>query len=183
MFRSTVTALALSAAAATGAIAQDNPTVGGAPMMADMNIVENAMNSPVHTVLVGLVSAAGLAETLQGDGPFTVFAPTDQAFAPIGQETVDTLLMPENQEMLQDILLCHVVGAEATSTAIVGMIEDDGGRHPVETLGSCTLTAYMEDGMVMLEDENGNVATVTTADVMQSNGVIHVIDTVMMPAM
>lgn len=175
----TAAALALCA----GAAFAENPMVGGAAMMADMNIVENAMNSADHTTLVAAVQAAGLAETLMGEGPFTVFAPTNEAFAALPAGTVDTLLMPENKEALTHVLLCHVVGAEAFSTDIVGMIEADGGSHQVETLGGCMLTAAMQDGMVTLTDEQGRTATVTIADVDQSNGVIHVIDSVLLPAM
>lgn len=170
---------------ATGAFAAGhatNPMVGGAEMKPTMNIVENAMNSPIHTTLVAAVGAAGLVDTLQGDGPFTVFAPTDDAFAKLPAGSVDQLLEPQNSDRLVQVLTCHVVATNALSDAIQGMIADDGGRHPVETLGGCTLQASMENGMIMLEDEQGQVATVTIADVVQSNGVIHVIDTVMLPA-
>jgi len=164
------------------ATAQDNPMVGGAAMFAERNIVENAVNSADHTTLVAAVKAAGLVETLQGEGPFTVFAPTNAAFDKLPDGTVETLLMEENRDQLADVLKCHVVGAEAMSGAIVGMVDDDGGAHPVPTLGSCTLTATYEGDTIMLEDENGTMATVTIADVKQSNGVIHVIDAVMTPA-
>ncbi len=160
-----------------------NPEVGGAPMYENKNIVENAVNSADHTTLVAAVQAAGLVETLQGEGPFTVFAPTNAAFEKLPAGTVENLLKPENKEMLTQILTCHVVAANALSTAISGMIADDGGAHPVPTVGGCTLTATQADGKIMLEDENGNVATVTIADVVQSNGVIHVIDTVLLPKM
>jgi uncharacterized surface protein with fasciclin (FAS1) repeats len=123
-------------------------------------------------------------ETLQGEGPFTVFAPTNEAFAALPEGTVDTLLLPENKEMLTQVLTCHVVGAEVFSDAIGTMISDDGGSHQVETLGGCMLTAAMNeagDG-ITLTDENGTVANVTIADVDQSNGVIHVIDAVLTPA-
>ena len=176
-------ALACGTSLAMPALAQDaNPEVGGAAMMADMNIIENASNSPIHTTLVAAVQAAGLVETLQGEGPFTVFAPTDEAFAALPEGTVETLLQPENLEQLQKVLTCHVVAANAMSDAIGGMIADDGGRHPVETVGGCTLTAFMEGDQIKLEDETGGVATVTIADVRQSNGVIHVIDAVLLPA-
>ena len=159
-----------------------NPTVGGAEMLAERNIIENAVNSPIHTTLVAAVQAAGLVETLQGDGPFTVFAPTDTAFAALPGGTVDTLLQPENTDALTEVLTCHVVGANAMSDAIGGMIADDGDTHPVETLGGCVLMARMSGDMITLTDEQGRTATVTTVDVRQSNGVIHVIDTVMLPA-
>ncbi|MBV0914196.1 fasciclin domain-containing protein [Rhodobacteraceae bacterium ASV31] len=177
------TAFALSAGLANAAAHEAaNPMVGGAEMFADRNIIENAVNSPIHTTLVAAVQAAGLVETLQGEGPFTVFAPTDDAFGKLPDGTVETLVMPENKDMLTEILTCHVIGAAAMSDAIGGMIADDNGAHPVETLGGCTLTARMDGDMITLTDEQGNVATVTTADVKQSNGVIHVIDTVMLPA-
>jgi uncharacterized surface protein with fasciclin (FAS1) repeats len=160
----------------------ENPEVGGAAMFEDKNIVENAVNSADHTTLVAAVTAAGLAETLMGDGPFTVFAPTNDAFAKLPAGTVDTLLLPENKDTLVKILTCHVVGKAVLAEALQGMIADDGGKHPVPTLGGCTLQATYADGAMQLTDEAGNVATVTIADVIQSNGVIHVIDTVMLPA-
>jgi uncharacterized surface protein with fasciclin (FAS1) repeats len=169
--------------AALPALAQDNPMVGGAPMYADKNIVENAVNSADHTTLVAAVQAAGLVETLSGEGPFTVFAPTNDAFAALPEGTVETLLMPENKDMLVKILTCHVVATNALSDAIMGMIADDGGAHPVPTVGGCTLSAEMNGDMITLTDEQGGVATVTIADVVQSNGVIHVIDRVLLPAM
>jgi uncharacterized surface protein with fasciclin (FAS1) repeats len=175
-----LTATMLSAPAIV--FAQDNPMVGGAEMFANMNIVENAVNSADHTTLVAAVQAAGLVETLSSEGPFTVFAPTNAAFAKLPEGTVKTLLMPENKDALTEILTCHVVGANAMSDAIMGMIADDNGAHPVPTLGGCTLMAKMDGDNITLTDEQGNVATVTIADVQQSNGVIHVIDTVMLPA-
>ncbi|WP_295044903.1 fasciclin domain-containing protein [uncultured Paracoccus sp.] len=170
------------ALATTGAVlAQDNPMVGGAAMFADKNIVENAVNSADHTTLVAAVQAAGLAETLQGAGPFTVFAPTNAAFEALPAGTVETLLKPENKEMLVKILTCHVVGAKAMAADVQKMVMDDGGKHVIETLGGCKITAEAKDGMVTLTDETGGVATVTIADVVQSNGVIHVIDKVLLP--
>ena len=162
-------------------MAKENPMVGGAEMFADKNIVENAVNSADHTTLVAAVKAAGLVETLSGEGPFTVFAPTNAAFEKLPDGTVEMLLKPENKETLTTILTCHVVGVEAMSGAIAQMISDDGGIHPVETLGGCMLDAEMDGEALTLTDENGNVATVTIADVDQSNGVIHVIDTVLLP--
>jgi uncharacterized surface protein with fasciclin (FAS1) repeats len=178
-FASLTAAAALFAGAAFAA----NPMVGGAEMFEDKTIVENAANSADHTTLVAAVTAAGLAETLSGEGPFTVFAPTNEAFAKLPAGTVDNLLLPENKEMLTKILTCHVVAADAMSDAITKMVADDGGKHTVTTVGGCDYTAMTKDGMVMLEDGQGNVATVTIADVKQSNGVIHVIDTVLLPAM
>jgi uncharacterized surface protein with fasciclin (FAS1) repeats len=160
-----------------------NPMVGGAPMYAEKNIVENAVNSKDHTTLVAAVKAAGLVETLQSKGPFTVFAPTNEAFAALPAGTVETLLKPENKDKLTKILTCHVVGTEAFSKDIMKMVDADEGAHPVKTVGGCTFTAKYEGGKVMIEDENGNVANVTIADVDQSNGVIHVIDKVLLPKM
>ena len=165
----------------TTAFAADNPMVGGAAMYADKNIVENAVNSADHTTLVAAVQAAGLAETLQGVGPFTVFAPVNAAFEALPDGTVETLLKPENKDALVKVLTCHVVGKAVLADALRGMIDDDGGKHPVPTLGGCTLQASYDGDMMMLEDENGTVANVTIADVMQSNGVIHVIDAVLTP--
>ena len=160
----------------------ENPMVGGAPMYETKNIVENAVNSADHTTLVAAVKAAGLVETLSGEGPFTVFAPTNEAFAKLPAGTVDTLLKPENKDQLTKILTCHVVAAKANAEMVKAMIQQDGGKHVIKTVGGCEFTAMSKDGKVMVEDGQGNVATVTIADVMQSNGVIHVIDTVLLPA-
>ena len=156
--------------------------VGGAEMLASRNIVENAVNSADHTTLVAAVQAADLAETLSGAGPFTVFAPTNAAFDRINDDSLAQLMMPENKAQLRQVLTCHVVAADAMSTAIRGMIDDDGGTHPVDTVGGCTLQATYDGDDIMLTDENGRVANVTIADVEQSNGVIHVIDRVLLPA-
>ena len=161
----------------------DNPMVGGAAMYADKNIVENAVNSKDHTTLVAAVKAAGLVETLQGAGPFTVLAPVNAAFDALPAGTVDTLLKPENKDQLVKILTCHVVAAKAMSADITKMVMDDGGAHKVKTVGGCELTLKAADGKVTVTDENGNVANVTIADVEQSNGVIHVIDKVLLPKM
>ncbi len=158
-----------------------NPMVGGAAMLESKNIVENAVNSKDHTTLVAAVKAAGLVDTLEGKGPFTVFAPTNEAFAKLPAGTVDTLLKPENKAKLTKILECHVVKADAMSSMIGKMIKDDKGKHVVKTLGGCMLDAKMKGDSITLTDEKGDVATVTIADVKQSNGVIHVIDTVMLP--
>jgi len=176
-----MTATATAAVLATGAYAE-NPMVGGAAMYADKNIVENAVNSADHTTLVAAVKAAGLVETLSGEGPFTVFAPINDAFAKLPEGTVEALLKPENKDQLTKILTCHVVAADAMSMAIVGMIDDDGGSHVVPTVGGCMLNATYKGDMIMLEDEQGQTITVTIADVKQSNGVIHVVDTVILPA-
>lgn len=181
LIRTFAVSTALSVAAAAPALA-DNPMVGGAPMYETKNIVENAVNSADHETLVAAVKAAGLVETLQGEGPFTVFAPTDEAFAKLPAGTVETLLKPENKDQLTKVLTCHVVSANALSDAIGQMISDDGGMHPVKTVGGCTFTAKMDGDNIVIVDEQGNEATVTIADVKQSNGVIHVIDTVLLPA-
>lgn len=155
--------------------------VGGAAMYPSKNIIQNAVNSKDHTTLVAAVKAAGLVETLEGKGPFTVFAPTNAAFAKLPAGTVDTLLKPENKAKLTKILTCHVVAANAMSSAIGKMIKDDGGEHKVKTVGGCTLTVKMQGDKIVIVDEKGQTATVTIADVKQSNGVIHVIDTVLLP--
>lgn len=179
--KSIAIALTGTLALATAAWAA-NPMVGGAPMYENRNIVENAVNSKDHTTLVAAVKAAGLVDTLQGEGPFTVFAPTNAAFDKLPDGTVETLMKPENKDRLTRILTCHVVAASAMSDAIEKMVADDGGMHPVKTVGGCEFTAMEKDGKIMIEDGQGNVATVTIADVKQSNGVIHVIDTVLLPA-
>ena len=182
-FLTTISAAALTATFAfAGSHSTENPMVGGAPMFADKNIVENAVNSADHTTLVAAVQAAGLVGTLQSDGPFTVFAPVNAAFDALPDGTVETLLKPENKDMLVKILTCHVVAADAMSEAIKGMIDDDGSKHPVSTVGGCTLQATYDGDQIFIEDEAGITATVTIADVKQSNGVIHVIDTVLLPA-
>lgn len=162
-------------------MAKDNPMVGGAPMYANKNIIENAVNSKDHTTLVAAVKAAGLVETLQGKGPFTVFAPTNEAFAKLPKGTVETLLKPENKATLTKVLTCHVVAADAMSMTIKKMIKDDGGSHKVKTVGGCILTVSEKGGRISIKDEKGNVAHVSIADVKQSNGVIHVIDKVLLP--
>ena len=174
-------AIAVSALA-TAAYAE-NPMVGGAAMYANKNIVENAVNSKDHTTLVAAVKAAGLVETLQGAGPFTVFAPTNDAFAALPAGTVETLLKPENKDKLTKILTCHVIGAKALAADVTKMVKDDGGAHKVKTVGGCELSLKADGGKVTVTDENGNVANVTIADVEQSNGVIHVIDKVLLPKM
>ena len=161
----------------------ENPMVGGAAMFEEKNIVENAVNSADHTTLVAAVTAAGLVETLQGPGPFTVFAPTNEAFAKLPAGTVETLLKPENKDQLVKILTCHVVAAAAMSADIGKMVADDGGMHVVSTVGGCDFTVMTDGDKVMIKDGMGNIANVTIADVKQSNGVIHVIDAVLLPAM
>lgn len=162
-------------------MAQENPLVGGAAMLATKNIIENAVNSKDHTTLVAAVKAAGLVETLSGAGPFTVFAPTNDAFAKLPAGTVDTLLKPENKAKLVKILTSHVVGAAVMSAAIAKMVDDDKGAHSVKTLSGDTLVVKKKDGKLTLTDESGGTATMTIADVKQANGVIHVIDAVLLP--
>lgn len=179
-FLATTALVLLTATSATTAMAE-NPMVGGAAMFEDKDIVDNAVNSADHTTLVAAVQAAGLVDTLKGEGPFTVFAPVNAAFDKLPAGTVETLLKPENKDMLTKILTCHVVAAKAMAGDVLGMIEADGGAHVVDTVGGCKLTLTTMDGKVMVSDENGNMATVTIADVVQKNGVIHVIDTVLLP--
>jgi uncharacterized surface protein with fasciclin (FAS1) repeats len=155
--------------------------VGGAAMYPSKNIIQNAVNSKDHTTLVAAVKAAGLVDTLQGAGPFTVFAPTNEAFAQLPKGTVETLLKPENKDKLVKILTYHVVSADAMSNAIKKMIKDDGGMHTITTVSGGKLVAMMKGDKIVLQDENGGVATVTIANVAQSNGVIHVIDHVLLP--
>ncbi len=176
-----LSAALMSATMFVPAYAMDSPMVGGAAMYADKTIVENAANSKDHTTLVAAVKAAGLVETLSGAGPFTVFAPTNEAFAALPAGTVETLLKPEMKADLTKVLTCHVVAASAMSDMIGKMIVDDGGAHDVKTVGGCVLKARMEGGKITLTDETGGVAHVTIADVKQSNGVIHVIDKVLLP--
>ncbi len=181
------TTLLLSAAAFSmagafsPALAQDSVMVGGAEMFANKTIAQNAPNAENLTTLVAAVKAAGLVDTLAGDGPFTVFAPTNEAFAQLPAGTVDNLLKPENKEMLTKVLLAHVVPAKASSDAAMGMIKDDGGEHHVTTASGDALTLSMKGDKLTVLSESGNMATVTQADVMQSNGVVHVIDTVLVP--
>lgn len=158
-----------------------NPKVGGAAMFPGKDIIDNAVNSKDHTTLVAAVKAAGLVKTLKGKGPFTVFAPTNAAFAKLPKGTVDTLLKPENKGKLQKILTYHVVSTNAMSGAIKKMVKDDGGAHPVTTVSGDKLIVKTKGGKITITDETGNTATVTIADVRQSNGVIHVIDTVLLP--
>ncbi len=167
--------------AGSAGIAFANPKVGGAPMFENKNIIENAVNSKDHTTLVAAVKAAGLVETLSGAGPFTVLAPVNSAFAALPAGAVDNLLKPENKAQLVKVLTCHVIPAKALSSAIKKMVKADGGSHMVDTVGGCKLKLSLKGSKVLITDENGRVAKVTIADVKQSNGVIHVIDTVLLP--
>ncbi|KJJ39497.1 fasciclin domain-containing protein [Aequorivita vladivostokensis] len=155
--------------------------VGGAEMYPSKTIVENAVNSKDHTTLVAAVKAADLVETLQGDGPFTVFAPTNMAFEKLPMGTVESLLKPENKKTLQTILTYHVLAGKHSAADIMKDIKKGNGKPTYKTVSGGTLTAMMKGKKVMLMDENGGMATVTIADVNQSNGVIHVIDGVVLP--
>ena len=170
------------ATSAVAASAQTDPTVGGAPMYSNKNIIENAVNSPIHKTLVAAVKAAGLVETLEGPGPFTVFAPTDDAFAKLPAGTVDNLVLPENKATLTKILTYHVVAGKISSKELVKMIKKGGGTYTAKSLEGGSLTFTLDGGKVKITDEKGGTAYVTTADVFQSNGVIHVVDTVLMPS-
>lgn len=156
-------------------------TVGGAPMYPSKNIIENAVNSKDHTTLVAAVKAAGLVETLSGPGPFTVFAPTNMAFDKLPKGTVDMLVKPENKAMLTGILTYHVVSGNMSADDLMKAIKDGGGKATLKTVAGGNLTAMQKGKKIVLTDAKGNKAMVTIADVFQSNGVIHVIDTVLMP--
>ena len=171
-------ALTLSASVAS---AQKNPMVGGAAMYETKDIVSNAVNSKDHTTLVAAVKAAGLVETLQSAGPFTVFAPTNKAFDMLPKGTVETLLKPENKDQLTAVLTYHVVAGRVTSKDLAKMIKDGNGKATAKTVQGETLTFTMSGKKVMIKDSKGGMATVTIADVMQSNGVIHVVDKVLLP--
>jgi uncharacterized surface protein with fasciclin (FAS1) repeats len=179
MFTRKLFVAATVAAACAGAFAQ--VTVGGAPMYPNKDIVDNAVNSKDHTTLVAAVKAAGLVDTLKGPGPFTVFAPTNAAFAALPAGTVDTLLKPENKAKLTGVLTYHVVPGKWDAAAIQKMIGEGGGKASIKTVAGGTLTAMAKDGKVMVMDENGGTATVTIPNVYQSNGVIHVVDKVLLP--
>jgi uncharacterized surface protein with fasciclin (FAS1) repeats len=179
-FLASIAAAAL-AVTSFGAMAQMDPKVGGAEMYPTKNIIENAVNSPVHKTLVAAVKAAGLVDTLESPGPFTVFAPTDAAFAKLPAGTVDTLVKPENKATLTKILTYHVVAGKLSAKDIADGIKAGGGKYQMTTVEGGKLTASMMGKKIMLTDEKGGMATITTANVFQSNGVIHVIDTVLMP--
>jgi uncharacterized surface protein with fasciclin (FAS1) repeats len=179
-FARTTIVAALLAVGATAALAA-NPMVGGAPMYQKKNIIQNAVHSKDHTTLVAAVKAAGLVDTLEQPGPFTVLAPVNSAFAALPAGTVENLLKPENKAMLVKVLTCHVIPAEALSSTIKKMVHDDGGVHEVKTVGGCMLKLSLKGGKIIVTDENGGMAHVTIADVKQSNGVIHVIDKVLLP--
>ena len=157
--------------------------VGGAEMYPNKNIIENAVNSKDHTTLVAAVKTAELVETLKGEGPFTVFAPTNEAFEKLPKGTVETLLMTENKAKLQSILTYHVVAGKVSAMDLMKMIKDGNGKAELTTVNGGTLTAMLKGKKVQLKDAAGNLSTVTIADVNQSNGIIHVIDAVVLPGM
>ncbi len=159
----------------------ENPMVGGAAMYRTKDIVDNAVNSKDHTTLVAAVKAAGLVDTLKSKGPFTVFAPVNDAFAALPEGTVDTLLKPENKSMLTGILTYHVVAGNWDSKSIAKEVKKGGGKAMLKTVAGGNLWASMDGSTLVLTDEKGGMARVSIADVRQSNGVIHVIDSVLMP--
>lgn len=185
----TVVAFSLTILVGTSSFAQKSDMmkkektvlVGGAAMYPSKNIVENAVNSKDHTTLVAAVKAAELVDVLQSEGPFTVFAPTNAAFDKLPEGTVATLVKPENKKTLQGILTYHVVAGDIKAAAIVAAIKKGNGTTTFKTVSGGTLTASLKGKRVMLKDEKGGAAWVTIADVNQSNGVIHVIDTVLLP--
>ena len=179
--RNAAIAFAAVAALAGPAVAQATKTVGGAPMFASKNIVENAVNSKDHTTLVTAVKAAGLVDTLQGAGPFTVFAPTNAAFAKLPAGTVETLVQPQSKAMLTSVLTYHVVPGRYTAKDLMALAKKGGGEAELKTVQGASLGVISKGGRVFVADNKGNTARVTIADVMQSNGVIHVIDKVVMP--
>jgi len=170
---------AILCAASIPALAQ--VTVGGAPMYASKDIVDNAVNSKDHTTLVAAVKAAGLVDTLKGPGPFTVFAPTNEAFAALPAGTVDTLLKPENKPKLTAVLTYHVVAGRMDAAALMAAVKAGGGKATLKTVEGDPLTVSAAGGKLMVMDESGGTAVVTIADVYQSNGVIHVVDKVLLP--
>lgn len=173
--------IAVASLTVASASAQDNPMVGGAAMYKNKDIVDNAVNSKDHTTLVAAVKAAGLVDTLKGKGPFTVFAPTNMAFEKLPAGTVDTLVKPENKEMLTKILTYHVVAGNMDGKAIMNAIKKGNGMATLTTVSGGKLMAMMSGESVVVKDEKGGTSTVTITDVRQSNGVIHVVDTVLMP--
>jgi uncharacterized surface protein with fasciclin (FAS1) repeats len=173
-------ALAVTSIAASAQM--KDPDVGGAAMYPSKTIVANAVNSPVHTTLVAAVKAGGLVDTLNSPGPFTVFAPTNDAFAKLPAGTVDTLVKPENKATLDKILTYHVVAGRISSKDLKTWIKKGGGSYVATTVEGGKLTFTEDMGKIKITDEKGGTAWITTADVFQSNGVIHVVDTVLMPS-
>lgn len=170
-----------ASAASAQMMNNDNPMVGGAAMYKTKNIVENAVNSADHTTLVAAVKAAGLVDTLASAGPFTVFAPVNSAFEKLPAGTVETLLKPENKATLTKILTYHVVAGNLDSSAVIKAIKKGNGKAELTTVAGGKITAMLEGKKVVIMDEKGGKSYVTIADVRQSNGVIHVVDSVLLP--
>lgn len=181
MKKSSIFALFLALGCSAMIFGAQDPMVGGSPMSPQKNIVQNALNSKDHTTLVAAVKAAGLVDTLEGAGPFTVFAPTNEAFEKLPAGTVDTLLKPENKQMLTSILTYHVVPGKLDAAKLKHEISAGGGMVTLKTVNGESLTASMDGDDIVLKDAKGGTAHVTIANVYQANGVIHVIDSVLMP--
>ena len=178
----TIIAVLAAMAISSAVAAMNNPMVGGKEMFPAKNIIQNAVNSSDHTTLVAAVKAAGLVDTLEGPGPFTVFAPTNEAFDKLPAGTVDSLLKPENKSLLTKVLTYHVVAGRLSSSDLLKKIRDGNGTAELTTVEGGKLWVMLHDGKhIMLKDEKGGTALVTIANVFQSNGVIQVIDTVVMP--
>jgi uncharacterized surface protein with fasciclin (FAS1) repeats len=184
-------ALALASVAASPTLAEMNGmkahaektiTVGGAPMYPSRNIVQNAVNSKDHTTLVAAVKAAGLVDTLSSRGPFTVFAPTNSAFGKLPKGTVETLLKPENRQKLTDVLTYHVVPGRLSAKDLMDAARRDGGQHKLKTVEGEELTVEARGNTLTIWDSKGNRSNITIRNVFQSNGVIHVIDSVLLPS-
>jgi uncharacterized surface protein with fasciclin (FAS1) repeats len=170
------------ALAATAALAgAENPVVGGQEMYPTKNIIDNAVNSADHTTLVAAVKAAGLVDTLKGTGPFTVFAPTNEAFAKLPAGTVENLLKPENKDVLIKVLTYHVVAGRLSAMDLENQIKAGNGQAELKTVSGGTLTVTMQGKNIVLKDAKGDMSTITIPNVFQSNGVIHVVDTVVLP--
>jgi len=180
MFR-TYRVVVASILAVTSSVLAANPMVGGKEMYPNKNIVQNASNSPDHTTLVAAVKAAGLVPTLESKGPFTVFAPTNEAFDKLPPGTVNNLLKPENKAQLTKVLAYHVVPGKISAEALMADVKNGGGKAMLKTAEGEPLIATIRGGQVVIEDATGHMATVTVADVDQSNGVIHVINRVLLP--
>ncbi|MER0239477.1 fasciclin domain-containing protein [Fulvimarina sp. MAC8] len=180
LLKTALIAASLGLASAPAALAQ-NPTVGGAAMPSNQNIVENASNSPIHTTLVSAVKQAGLVDTLASPGPFTVFAPTDAAFGKVPSSTVSMLMDPANKDQLTKVLTAHVVAGDMSAGKILARANANGGQYAMQTVSGDTITAMPEGQGLAIVDENGGKAIVTIADVDQSNGVIHVVNNVLVP--
>ena len=176
-----IAGMTIASSTAFAQMMKENPMVGGAAMYPSKTIVANAMNSADHTTLVAAVKAAGLVDTLNSKGPFTVFAPTNAAFDQLPAGTVDNLLKAENKSMLTKVLTYHVVSGKYDAKALALLIKKGHGKCRLKTVSGDSLTTMMDGGNIVLRDEKGGTSTVTTADVYQSNGVIHVVNAVLLP--